>query len=285
VVFVDLQVPDELKEETYLEALLSCWLCAFVFPIKDLHNIQHGTFKVASLMASGHVFGLVTSVLESIYQGVTMISKSPVSRKTDDRFAIHYLYAWISHFFKTHRVVNSKLAKPLIVKYFGVSCAAVFDELSTRERVRLGKKFFWHGTAFKMEYDHTFINNEDLSISKLFYFIILHSRYLSFRCEDYHIVQSYSPHRFSRHFGFYQDIPGDLKEQINTCSLEEMYQLYQSLTRCKTSSKVFVPVYSTNFGSRVTHGHEKWWQKVYGDDFTKGTELLAKIAFSPLSHL
>ena len=59
-----------------------------------------------------------------------------------------------------------------------------------------------------------------------------------------------------------------------------MYQLYQSLTRCKTSSKVFVPAYSTDFGSRVTHGHEEWWQKVCGDDFTKGTELLAKIAFS-----
>ena len=254
-VFVDLQVPDELMEETYLEALLSCWLCAFVFPIKDLHNIQHGTFKVASLMASGRMFGLVASVLASIYRGLTMISKFPVSRKTDDRFTIHYLYAWISHFFS---VVNSKLAKPLIVKYSRVSCAAVFDELSTCERVRLGKKLFWHGTAFKMEYDHTFIDNEDLSISKLFYFIILRSRYLSLRCKDYHIVQSYSPHRFSRRFGFYQDIPGDLKERINTCSLEEMYQLYQSLTRCKTSSKVFVPVYSTDFGSWVTHGHEKW---------------------------
>jgi hypothetical protein len=104
-------------------------------------------------MASGRVFGLAVSVLASIYQGRTMISKSPVSRKTDDGFAIQYVYAWISHFFKTHRVVNSKLAKPLIVKYSGVGCAAFFDELSTRERVRSGKNFFWHGTAFKTEYD------------------------------------------------------------------------------------------------------------------------------------
>jgi hypothetical protein len=104
-------------------------------------------------MASGRVFGLAVSILASIYQGRTMISKSPVSRKTDDGFAIQYVYAWISHFFKTHRVVNSKLAKPLIVKYSGVGCAAFFDELSTRERVRSGKNFFWHGTAFKTEYD------------------------------------------------------------------------------------------------------------------------------------
>ncbi|GMY38950.1 hypothetical protein FCV25MIE_34194 [Fagus crenata] len=106
-----------------------------------------------------------------------MISKSLVSRKTDDGFAIHYVYAWISHFFKTHRVVNSKLDKALMVKYSGVGSAAVFDELSTREHV-------------------------------------------------------------------------------------------------------FVPARSTDFESRVTQGHEEWWQKVCGDDFTKGTELLAKIAFN-----
>ena len=139
--FVDLQVPNELRKETYLVALLSCWLCAFVFPLKNLYNIRPGTFKVASLMANGRVFSLAASVLASIYRGLTMISKSPVSRKTDDGFAIHYVYAWISHFFKTHRVVNSKLDKPLMVKYFGVGSAAVFDELSAREHVQSGKNF------------------------------------------------------------------------------------------------------------------------------------------------
>ena len=214
-----------------------------------------------------------------------MISKSPISRKTDDGYAIHYVYVWINHFFRTHRVVNSKLAKPLMVKYSGVGCAVVFYELSARERVRSGKKFFWHGIAFKTENDQTFINNEGLSISKLFYFISLRSGYLSLWCEDYHIVESYSPHSFSRCFEFYQDILGDLKERIHTGSLEEMYQFYQSLTHCKTSSKVFVPAYSTDFGSQVTHGHEEWWQKVCGDDFTKGTELLTKIAFGLVTPL
>ncbi|GMY17575.1 hypothetical protein FCV25MIE_12814 [Fagus crenata] len=205
VVFVGLQVPDELKEETYLAVLLSCWLCAFVFPIKDLHNIRHRTYKVASLMASGRVFGLAASVLASIYRFLTKISKSPVSRKTDDGFAIHYVYAWISHIFKTHLVVNSKLAKPLMVKYFGVSSAAVFDELSAHERVRSSKNFFWHGTAFKTKYDQTFIDNE---------------------------------------------VP------IDSIGILDFIKIFQ-----------------------VTHGHEEWWQKVCGDDFTKGTELLAKIAF------
>ena len=59
-----------------------------------------------------------------------------------------------------------------------------------------------------------------------------------------------------------------------------MYQFYTSFTSYQTSSKVFVPACSTDFGSQVTHGHEEWWQKVCGDDFTEGTELLAKIAFN-----
>ena len=231
-------------------------------------------------MANGRVFSLAASVLASIYRGLTMISKSPVSRKIDDGFTIHYGYAWISHFFKTHRVVNSKLDKPLMVKYSRVGSTAAFDELSAREHVRSSKNFIWHGTAFKTKYDQTFIDNESLSLLKLSYLISLRSGYLSLRCEDYHTVESYSPHRFSRRFGFYQGIPGDLKERINTSSLEEMYQFYTSFTSYQTSSKVFVPTCSTDFGSQVTHGHEEWWQKVCGDDFTEGTELLAKIAFN-----
>ena len=43
-VFADLQVEGDLKEETYLSALLSCWLFIFVFPIKD-HNSIHLGFQ------------------------------------------------------------------------------------------------------------------------------------------------------------------------------------------------------------------------------------------------
>ena len=49
-VFADLQVKGDLKEEAYLLALLSCWLCIFVFPIKDQNSIRPGTFKITSSM-------------------------------------------------------------------------------------------------------------------------------------------------------------------------------------------------------------------------------------------
>ena len=91
-IFVDLQVEGDLKEETYLSALLSCWLCIFVFPIKDQNSICPGIFKIASSMANGHLFGLATPVLASIYRGLNTISSSPTSSKSGASFAIHYVY-------------------------------------------------------------------------------------------------------------------------------------------------------------------------------------------------
>ena len=91
-IFVDLQVEGDLKEETYLSALLSCWLCIFVFPIKDQNSICPGTFKISSSMANGHSFGLATPGLASIYRGLNTISSSPTPSKSGASFAIHYVY-------------------------------------------------------------------------------------------------------------------------------------------------------------------------------------------------
>ena len=106
----------------------------------------------------------------------------------------------------------------------------------------------------------------------------LHSGYLSLRCEDQNIVEAYSPHRFSRRFGFHQNIPSDLKEEIHTRSLKDLCQFYQSFTCCNTDSKVLISAFETDFGSRVRHSYKQWWEGVCRDDFTRRTDFLAKIA-------
>ena len=106
----------------------------------------------------------------------------------------------------------------------------------------------------------------------------LRSGYLSLRCEDQHIVEAYSLHRFSQRFGFHQDIPSDLKEEIHTGSLKDLCQFYQSFTHCNTDSKVLILAFATDFGSRVRHSYKQWWEGICGNDFTKGTDLLADIA-------
>uniref|UniRef100_A0A7N2RBY1 Aminotransferase-like plant mobile domain-containing protein n=2 Tax=Quercus lobata TaxID=97700 RepID=A0A7N2RBY1_QUELO len=281
-VFADLQVEGDLKEETYLSALLSCWLCIFVFPIKDQNSIRPGTFKIASSIANGRSFGLASPVLASIYRGLNTISSSPTPSKSGASFAIHYVYAWVGHFFRSNRLTHDKPSDALMTKYSSVGYASPFNEFSARKHIRNATNFLWHRTAFKKNYNQTFIDNDRLSIQKFDYFMSLRSGYLSLRCEDQHIVEPYSPHRFSRRFGFHQDIPGDLKEEIHTGSLKDLCQFYQSFTRCNTDSKVLISAFATDFGSRVRHSYKQWWERVCGNDFTKGTDLLADIASFPV---
>nr|POF06367.1 hypothetical protein CFP56_59430 [Quercus suber] len=260
-VFADLQVEGDLKEKTYLSALLSCWLCIFVFPIKDPNSIRPGTFKIASSMANGRSFGLAAPVLASIYRGLNTISSSPTLSKSGASFAIHYVYAWVAHFFRSNRITNDKLSDPLMTKYSGVGYAFPFSEFSAQKHIRAATDFLWHRTTFKKSYDQIFIDNDHLSIQKFDYFMSLRSGYLSLRCEDQHTIEAYSPHRFSRRFGFHQDIPSDLKEEIRTGSLKDLHQFYQSFTRCNTDSKVLIPAFATNFGSRVRHSYKQWYQR------------------------
>ena len=187
-------------------------------------------------MASGEVFGLAVPVLASIYRGLNMIFNNPVPSKSSNGFAVHYVYAWIAHFIKSHRVVNDELGKPMMTRYSRVSYEAPFDEASARDCIQSGKDFFWHGTSFRSDLDLTFEDNGGLSVPRLGYFMSLRFEYLSLQCEDHCVVLSFSPHRFSRLFRFYQNIPGDLKKGIQTSTLKELNQYYQSFTcECSTS--------------------------------------------------
>ena len=134
-VFADLQVEGDLKEEIYLSTLLSCWLCIFFFPIKDLNGIRPSTFKIASPMSNGRSFGLVASLLASIYCGPNTISSSPIPSKYGTSFTIHYVYAWVGHFFRSNHIINDKLFDSLMTRYSGVGYASLFSKFSAREYI------------------------------------------------------------------------------------------------------------------------------------------------------
>ena len=99
----------------------------------------------------------------------------------------------------------------MTTRYSGVSYEVPFTEASVRDCIRSGKDFFRHGTSFRFDLDLTFEDNGGLPITRLGYFMSLCFGYLSLRCEDHCVVESYSPHRFSIRFGFYQNIPSYLK--------------------------------------------------------------------------
>ncbi|KAM1978326.1 hypothetical protein PS2_014458 [Malus domestica] len=90
--FEDLGIASEHVEESYLAALLACWLCKFVFPAGDVNLVHLGVFKVASKMDAGESFSLAISILANIYNGLSIVSDSA---STEDRAAVlpyHYVY-------------------------------------------------------------------------------------------------------------------------------------------------------------------------------------------------
>ncbi|KAL0291563.1 UNVERIFIED_CONTAM: hypothetical protein Sradi_7022400 [Sesamum radiatum] len=54
--FTILQIPEDIRDETYVAAFLSCWLCNFVLPHNKVGKVRASTFKVASRMAHGECF-------------------------------------------------------------------------------------------------------------------------------------------------------------------------------------------------------------------------------------
>ena len=90
-----------------------------------------------------------------------------------------------------------------MTRYFRVGSVNFFDESSARAHIQFANDFPQHSIE---DFDQDFIGNGRLSILKLGYFTYIHSGYLSLCCKDQYIVESYSPHRFSRCFGFHRDI-------------------------------------------------------------------------------
>uniref|UniRef100_A0A9I9E0H5 Aminotransferase-like plant mobile domain-containing protein n=1 Tax=Cucumis melo TaxID=3656 RepID=A0A9I9E0H5_CUCME len=69
MLFAELGIKDDLKDETYLAAFLSCWLCLFIFPQKGSF-LRPGVFRAASLMAACTIYSLAVPVLANIYHGL-----------------------------------------------------------------------------------------------------------------------------------------------------------------------------------------------------------------------
>ena len=136
------------KEETWLAALLSCWLGEFVFLGKEANLIRPGIFKVSSSMAHGKKYCLAVPVLATIYKGLNDIASSSVPSKCDTTFSAHYLNAWLAEYFATHfNLSEASPLDPCIVRFFGEGAVKYFEETKARKLFRSITKFKFHRLA------------------------------------------------------------------------------------------------------------------------------------------
>ncbi|KAL0373970.1 UNVERIFIED_CONTAM: hypothetical protein Sradi_3312700 [Sesamum radiatum] len=125
--FAKLCIEGSLKEEVYIAAYLACWLCTFVLPGKDVNSIRPSTFKMASIMKSGRRVNLVILVLASIYDDLNTIVTSSRPACTGPSFHVHFVYAWLPSYFKTHYLVWQRLRGPKIARFSGERGAKYYD--------------------------------------------------------------------------------------------------------------------------------------------------------------
>ncbi|KAH0713698.1 hypothetical protein KY289_009657 [Solanum tuberosum] len=230
--FVELGVEESFRDETYLAAFLACWLCKFVLPNRKADCIRANVFKVASLMAHGEIFSLAVPILESIYRGLRDISTSSNLGSCNTLLPLHYVYGWIGEYFET---------------YFRVTHP---------QRVNVHDL---HNLAMLQGKELHVDDSGKLSTSWSDFLIGLRSSFVTLRLDDELIVEPYSPHRFSRQFGYYQDVPGALIEHHYDGSLLALVQLWDSCVHLGGSSKIIIPMRPSNKGSLMTREYSEWW--------------------------
>ncbi|KAG5540450.1 hypothetical protein RHGRI_020606 [Rhododendron griersonianum] len=261
-VFDDLGVEKDVKEETNLAALLSCWLYVFVLPNKEVDQIRPSVFKVVSMMAQGKRFSLAVPVLASIYHGLREITSSPNLSKCGAAFPIHYVYGWLGHYYDSYFLSAStkfncgarmvRLAGEKKAKHFSFQEACNLLKSITPSTLSL--------LALGKPQQGIVTDHGKHSDSWNDYVISFRSSYLTLRHGNEHIVEPYNPYRFGRQFRFCQDIPGKLREELSTGTLEAIYQLWESCTRLNTMAEFMILLHSSE--GLATKEYVEWWEKI-----------------------
>jgi len=189
-------------------------LCTFALPEDEKGFIRPGTFEAASKMVAGCTFSLVVPVPAGIYRGLNGIFSATKPLNSMSFFPSHYLYGWLACCFNTHYVLDPAPAGPLMVRYSGFGGAKSFDD--TRRHIHEGAIADLGCTMLsKNKYD-TLNDDGTLGCEKFSYLVALRSGYLPLHRAATFYAMPYIPHRFSRQFGFWQELSAALKLDLRT---------------------------------------------------------------------
>ena len=258
-----LKVERRLIEETWLAALISCWLCEFAFPDGGLNLIRPGVFKSASAMARDKRYCLVVPVLANIYRGLNEIVSFKTPSKCDATFPAHYLNAWLAKYFDTHFELEGSRSKavPRMFRYSGEGADKHYDEVTTRKLFHAVSSFKFHRLGLFKGHQEILVDDDKLPSSYADYFISQRSSYLVSRRRSICIVEPYSPHCFGRQFGFNQHIPRELNEDFCTITLEQVVCFWRQSLRLVTNSKFLILACPFEHVAPCMKDYMNWWAR------------------------
>ncbi|KAH0720107.1 hypothetical protein KY284_005137 [Solanum tuberosum] len=241
---------------------------------------------MASLMVSGKKISLAIPVLASTYNGLNKISSLSQLNQIKVCFPIHYVYGWLANYFKTHYAFSNGPFIPTMAVYSGEVGARYFDSNDVRKCIHGGENVAWTSTMMDKTYPYFHVDNDHASEVELSYFMSIRFNYLPLRCRDSFIIEPYSPHRFSRQFGFYQNIPGIMKNDICSASLDKGLTFWGICTMSRFASHATFPSITPNAGKSFGSNYQAWWKKTHGkflDDHLRA--LVDVVRPIPIVHL
>ena len=257
-----LKVERTLIEETWLAALISCWLCEFALHDGEPNLIKPGFFKSASVMARGKRYCLAIPILAMIYRDLNEIVFSKTPSKCDATFPTHYLNAWLAEYFNTHFELEGSHSKA-VPRMFRCS-----EKVQPSITIRLQRKLFHAISSFKFHrlglfkgHREILVDDDKLPSSYADYFISQRFSYLASHRGSICIVEPYSPHRFGRWFGFNQHIPGELNEDFRTVTLELVVCFWHQCLHPITNSKFLIPACPSEHRAPCTKDYMNWWAR------------------------
>ncbi|KMT11468.1 hypothetical protein BVRB_5g107930 [Beta vulgaris subsp. vulgaris] len=259
---LDLDIPEAHRRETYLAAFLSCWICFFALPLKNQGHIRPGVFKPASYLASGHEISLAIPVLASIYRGMGELCISSSPGKHPGSFPAHFVYAWIASYFRSHRSTAHVSVGARMINFHGHEAALSFNSSEARSLIRSNTSISWLVTFVNRSRDEDFIDDNMQSRQTAELFLSMRSSFVTLRHDNCFVIQQYSRHRFSRQFGFYQDLPGELEIQ-KFPRQDRLFSLFSTSVLLGTNSSFLIPGRCTSVHARTTPTFVSWWKSVY----------------------
>ncbi|KAL0368432.1 UNVERIFIED_CONTAM: hypothetical protein Scaly_1062100 [Sesamum calycinum] len=233
-----LGIEGSLKEQMFLAAYFACWFCVFTLPIDVVSSIRPNTFRGGEYHGSLTKVGLVVPVLASIYKGLNKVSNSSRPTHVHSPFPIHFVYSWIAHYFRTHYQVLQGVRGPKMTLFSVEEGAKYYDPQEARKRLHKGDFVSWTCNMIAKDKDFSFVDDGHAKEFEEVYFMAILSNFLPLRQSGQFAIELYSPHRFSRQFGFLKKMSGILSQDIHKASLEDGTRYWRLCTLSKTMEKV-----------------------------------------------
>ncbi|KAK6147830.1 hypothetical protein DH2020_018742 [Rehmannia glutinosa] len=160
---------------------------------------------------------------------------------------------------------NSKPCSSCLGKHLqGEGGAKYYDPTYARKRIHKGELVSLTCTMITKEKDFTYVDNGNAEEFERNYFLAIFSKYLPLRQGGYFIVESYSPHRFGRQFGFYQVVPGVFNWDVCRAFMDEGIQYWRLCILSKSFSKACLLCMPPNAKKFSSEDYKTWWNKVHG---------------------